>query len=108
SLTRQPISEQSSGILQERSDVFLQSQALVGPAHAWNVQSHLQVGSVPYRVSRKGEKALVRRRRQDRLQRMGYKGMMQRSAEAWQSPLAPEEMVFLPKPCTEVTEMRSR
>ena len=83
-------------------------QALVGPAPAWNVQSHLQVGSVPYRVSRKGEKALVRRRRQDRLQRMGYQGMMQRSAEAWQSPLAPEEMVFLPNPCTEVTEMRSR
>jgi drug/metabolite transporter (DMT)-like permease len=108
SLTRQPVSEQSSGILQERSDVFLQSQALVGPAHAWNVQSHLQVGSVPYRVSRKGEKALVRRRRQDRLQRMGYQGMMQRSVEAWQSPLAPEEMVFLPNPCTEVTEMRSR
>ena len=107
-ITRQPSTEQSAGATEERSAAFWQPQALVGPAPAWNVQSHLQVGSVPYRVSRKGEKALVRRRRQDRLQRMGYQGMMQRSAEAWQSPLAPEETVFLPNPCTEVTEMRSR
>ncbi|HXX78139.1 MAG TPA: DMT family transporter, partial [Ktedonobacteraceae bacterium] len=108
SLNRQPSLEQSADVLQESSDVFQQSQSLVEPEPAWNVQSHLQVGSVPYRVSCKGEKTLVQRRRQDRLQRMGNRGMMQRSAEASHGPIAPEELIFISKPHIEAVEMRSR
>ena len=104
-LTRQPSpTEQSAGVSQERSAVFWQPQALEEPASAWNVQTHLGVGSVPYRVSRKGEKALVQRRRQDRLQRL----MMQRSAEVRQGPLGSEEMMVLPNAYIEATEMGSR
>jgi uncharacterized membrane protein len=36
-----------------------------------DIQSHRQVGTVPYSISRKGEKSLVQRRRRDRLQRLG-------------------------------------
>jgi drug/metabolite transporter (DMT)-like permease len=108
SLTRQPSEELSADAFEERSDIFWESQAHVGPVPSWNVQSHLQVGGVPYRVSRKGEKSLVQRRRQDRLQRLGYQGMIQRSEEAWHSPIAPEEIIFLPNPHMEAAEMRSR
>jgi drug/metabolite transporter (DMT)-like permease len=104
-LTRQPSpTEQSAGVSEERSAVFWQPQALEEPAPAWNVQTHLRVGSVPYRVSRKGENALVQRRRQDRLQRL----MMQRSAEVRQGPLGSEEMMVLPNAYIEATEMGSR
>jgi drug/metabolite transporter (DMT)-like permease len=104
-LTRQPApTEQSAGASQERSAVFWHPQALEEPASAWNVQTHLRVGSVPYRVSPKGEKALVQRRRQDRLQRL----MMQRSAEACQGPLGSEEMMVLPNAYIGATEMGSR
>ena len=37
----------------------------------WEVVSHRQIGTVPYALSRKGEKILVQRRRKDRLQRLG-------------------------------------
>jgi len=37
----------------------------------WGVRSHRQIGTVPYALSRKGEKILVQRRRRDRLQRLG-------------------------------------
>src|SRR6266851_5595390 len=44
------------------------SQMLSGSG---DIQSHRQVGTVPYSISRKGEKSLVQRRRRDRLQRLG-------------------------------------
>ena len=40
-------------------------------AVVWGIRSHRQMGTVPYALSRKGEKILVRRRRRDRLQRLG-------------------------------------
>jgi drug/metabolite transporter (DMT)-like permease len=104
--TRQAPAEQTFGAIQEGSDIFWQSQALDGPT--WNVQSHLQVGSVAYRVSRRGEKTLVQRRRQDRLQRISHQRIIRRPEESWQSPIAPEEMMVLPNPYIEAMEMRSR
>jgi hypothetical protein len=37
----------------------------------WGMISHRQTGTVPYALSRKGEKILVQRRRRDRLRRLG-------------------------------------
>ncbi|HZU66149.1 MAG TPA: DMT family transporter [Ktedonobacteraceae bacterium] len=37
----------------------------------WEIRSHRQVGTIPYGLARKGEKILVRRRRRQRLQRLG-------------------------------------
>ena len=120
--TRQAPAEQTFGAIQDGSDIFWQSQALDEPS--WNVQSHLQVGSIAYRVSPRGEKTLVQRRRQDRLQRMGYQGMNQRSQEQLLSPIVPEEMMafhtkpgiragidisaLCPSTHVEATEMRTR
>lgn len=108
SITRRPISVRSASTFAESSNVYWQSQTQVKSVHVWNVQSHLHVGSMPCRKPRKREKTLVQRRRLDRLQRMGYQGMMQRSAETCQIPLATEEKMFLPHPYIEATEMRSR
>lgn len=41
---------------------------------AWDIRSHRQVGTVPYALSRKGEKILVQRRRRQRLRRLGLPG----------------------------------
>lgn len=132
-ITRQPSTEQSVGATEERSAAFWQPRALVGPAPAWNVQSHLQVGSVPHSVSRKGEKALVQRRRHHRQQRISHQGMKQTPEQVQKIPATPvganvscELPVYLPSvpsqypplsidnqnilsiPYIEDTEMRSR
>ena len=86
----------------------LGSQTLVEPVPAWNVQSHLQVGSVLYSVSRRGEKILVQRRRQDRLQRLCYQGVSQRPEEVRQSSSTPGGMNTLPNSPIKAAEMRSR
>ncbi|MGZ3646928.1 MAG: DMT family transporter, partial [Ktedonobacteraceae bacterium] len=69
SITRRPISVRSTGTLEENSNVFWQTQTHVGSVQAWNIQSHLHVGNMPYHKPQKREKALVQRRRLDRLQR---------------------------------------
>lgn len=104
---RQPSKEYSTGVFQEESSTSWTPQALAGPVPGWNVQSHLQVGSVPYSVSRKGEKTLVQRRRQDRLQRLGCQGIIIGSEEVWHSAINPEGMT-LPNQPIEATGMRSR
>jgi drug/metabolite transporter (DMT)-like permease len=63
--------EPAEQTIQEPSNPSWASHALVGFVPAWNVQPHRQVGTVPYSISRKGEKTLVQRRRKDRLQRLG-------------------------------------
>jgi len=108
SLTRRPSIQQSAGAIEKRAAVCQLTQSPIGLTSAWNVQSHLQVGSLSYRVSRKGEKALVHRRRLDRLQRMGHRGMIQRPEEAWHSPIVPEKTIFIPNSYIEAAEMRSR
>jgi drug/metabolite transporter (DMT)-like permease len=70
-IARQPSKEQSPAAFEEESNASWASQVLIGLVPAWNVQSHRQVGTVPYSVSRKGEKTLVQRRRRDRLERLG-------------------------------------
>ncbi len=107
SIARQPSKEYSVGAFQEESSTSWAPQALVGPAPVWNVQSHLQVGSVPYSVSRKGEKTLVQRRRQDRLQRLGYQGSIIESEEVWNSVIT-GSMNTPPNQPIEATGMRSR
>jgi len=62
---RQPSKAPSGEAIQESSWA---SQMLSGFG---DIQSHRQVGTVPYSISRKGEKSLVQRRRRDRLQRLG-------------------------------------
>ncbi len=107
SIARQPSKEYSVGAFQEESSTSWAPQALVGPAPVWNVQSHLQVGSVPYSVSRKGEKTLVQRRRLDRLQRLGYQGSIIESEEVWNSVIT-GSMNTPPNQPIEATGMRSR
>jgi len=106
--TRRPSIQQSAGAIEKRTAVCQLSQSPIELTSVWNVQSHLQVGSLSYRVSRKGEKALVHRRRLDRLQRIGHRGMIQRPEEAWHGPIVPEKTIFIPKSYIEATEMRSR
>jgi drug/metabolite transporter (DMT)-like permease len=108
SIARQPSKEYSIGAFQEESSISWAPQALVGPVPAWNVQSHLQVGSVPYSVSRKGEKTLVQRRRRDRLQRLGCQGIIIESEEVWNSVITPGGMNTPPNQPIEATGMRSR
>jgi hypothetical protein len=108
SLTRWPSKEQSAGAFEGGSDRCLESQALVEAVPAWNVQSHLQVGSVVYSVSRKGEKILVQRRRQDRLQRLCCQGVTQRPEEVRLSSSTPGELGILQNSPIEAAEMRSR
>ena len=68
---RRSTQEPTDETIQQPSNPSWASQVLVGFVPAWNVQSHRQVGTVPYSISRKGEKTLVQRRRKDRLQRLG-------------------------------------
>ncbi len=68
---RRSTQEPADETIQQPSNPSWASQVLVGFVPAWNVQSHRQVGTVPYSISRKGEKTLVQRRRKDRLQRLG-------------------------------------
>lgn len=75
-----------SEAIQEQSSASLTSQMLVGIVNVphsmgkvlsmqetpvWSIESHRQVGTVPYSISRKGEKILLQRRRRDRLPRLG-------------------------------------
>lgn len=106
-LTRQPSKEQSAGTFEEGSDMCLESQTLVEPVPALNIP-HLQVGSVLYSVSRKGEKILVQRRRQDRLQRLCYQGVTQRPEDMRRSSSTPGGMKILQNSPVEAAEMRSR
>jgi hypothetical protein len=130
---RQPSTEQSASDIEERSAAFWQPEVLAGSTPAWNVQSHLQVGGVPYSVSRKGEKTLVQRRRHDRLQRISHQGMKLTLEQAqkisatpvdanvscalpvyWPSvpsqypPLSINDHTILSNTYIEATEMRSR
>jgi drug/metabolite transporter (DMT)-like permease len=128
-ITRQPFTQQTADAIEERSAVFWQAQTLVAPASAWNIQSHLQVGSVPYTVSRKGEKTLVQRRRHDRLQRISYRGLKQTPEQVQKISASPVDAnvscappfyqpsvpslsinnhTNLSNPYIEITEMRSR
>jgi drug/metabolite transporter (DMT)-like permease len=95
----QPSKEYSTGAFQGASSSSWAPQALAAPVPPWNIQSNMRVGSVPYSLSRKGEKTLIQRRRQDRLQRLGYQGMIMDS---------PGGMNALPKQAIEATGMRSR
>jgi drug/metabolite transporter (DMT)-like permease len=78
--------EEEAQTIQEQSGASWASQASLGLLSAyrpisklisatdtpeWSVQSHLQAGTVPYSIARRGEKTLVQRRRRDRLQRLG-------------------------------------
>jgi drug/metabolite transporter (DMT)-like permease len=132
-ITRQPSTEQSADAIEERSAAFWQPQVLARSTPAWNVQSHLQVDSVPYSVSRKGEKTLVQRRRHDRLQRISQQGMKHRPEQAQKisappaganlscaspvyrpsvpsqyPPLSTNDHMILSNTYIEATEMRSR
>jgi drug/metabolite transporter (DMT)-like permease len=69
SLNKPSFKAQSSGAFGVDSSA---SQAFIGFVPLWNTRSHRRVGTVPYSVSRKGEKTLVQRRRRDRLQRLVY------------------------------------
>src|SRR6266568_3958773 len=80
SLNKQPSQEQLSGASDDESSA---SMAFVGLVPSWDIQSHRQVGAVPYSVSRKGEKTLVQRRRRDRLQRLGYQEIIPGSEVEW-------------------------
>jgi len=99
SIGRQPSKEYSIGAFQEESSTSWANQALVGPVPVWNVQSHRQVGGVPYSISRRGEKTLLQRRRQDRLRRLGYQGINVGTFEG---------VSTLPNQPIEATNMRSR
>jgi drug/metabolite transporter (DMT)-like permease len=108
SLKKQPSQEQSPGTLEEAESAL---QAFVGFVPSWNIQSHRQVGGVPYSVARKGEKTLVQRRRQDRLQRLGYQGMITEPEAVWSGGDAFAHLAYLhdlPNQPIEATEMRSR
>jgi drug/metabolite transporter (DMT)-like permease len=84
-VARQSTKERSEAI-QEQSSASWTSQMLVGLVSVphsmgkllsaqempeWYIESHRQVGTVPYSISRKGEKTLLQRRRRDRLPRLG-------------------------------------
>lgn len=84
-VARQSAKERSEAI-QEQSGASLTAQMLVGIVNVphsmgkvlsmqetpvWFIESHRQVGTVPYSISRKGEKILLQRRRRDRLPRLG-------------------------------------
>ena len=83
-------------------------QALAGPLPAWNIQSHRQLGTVPYSIARRGEKTLIQRRRQDRLQRLGYQGNITGQEAAWSSIGSPAHMSSPLVQPIEAAEMRSR
>ena len=108
SLNKQPSQEQLSGASDDESSA---SMAFVGLVPSWDIQSHRQVGAVPYSVSRKGEKTLVQRRRRDRLQRLGYQEIIPGSEVEWSGGdtfahcAFIDELVIQP---IEATEMRSR
>jgi drug/metabolite transporter (DMT)-like permease len=80
STCRQPAKGYAIGTFQEEASSSWAPQALPAPVTAWNIQSHLQVGSVPYSVSRKGEKTLVQHRRLERLQRLAHRGTIMGSS----------------------------
>jgi drug/metabolite transporter (DMT)-like permease len=108
SLNKQPSKEQSPGAFEEESSAL---QACVGLVPSWNIQSHRQVGTAPYLVSRKGEKALVQRRRRGRLQRLGCQEIILGSEVVWsgRDSFAHDAYIDdLPLQPIEATEMRSR
>lgn len=108
SIARKPSTEQSPGAFEEDATISWEWQALTGPVPAWNVQSHRQTGSLPYSIPRKGEKTLVQRRRQDRLQRLGYQGMITGPEALWSSLGTPAHMSSLLDQPIEAAEMRPR
>jgi drug/metabolite transporter (DMT)-like permease len=108
SFNRQPSKEPSAGAFEEESGMGLESQTLVEAVPACNVQSHLHVGSVLYSVSRKGEKLLVRRLRQDRLQHLCCQGATQRPEEVRLSSSTIKGMNILQNSPVRAAEMRSR
>jgi len=87
------------------------SIAFVGLEPSWDIQSHRQVGTVPYSVSRKGEKTLVQRRRRDRLLRLGCQGIIPGSEVVWSGGETFAHDAYIDdlsiQPI-EATEMRSR
>jgi hypothetical protein len=109
SLNKRPSKEQSSGAFEEEASASRASQAFVGFVPSWDIQSHRQVGTVPYSLSRKGEKTLVQRRRRNRLQRLGYQEIITWS-EVWSSgdTFAHYAFIDLAIQPIEATEMRSR
>jgi drug/metabolite transporter (DMT)-like permease len=111
SLNKRPSKEQSSGAFEEEASASRASQAFVGFVPSWDIQSHRQVGTVPYSLSRKGEKTLVQRRRRDRLQRLGYQEIIPWSEVAWSSGDTFAHYAFIDDLAIqpiEATEMRSR
>ncbi len=108
SIARKPSTEQSPGAFEGDATISWEWQALVGPVPAWNVQSHRQTGSLPYSIPRKGEKTLVQRRRQDRLQRLGYQGMIEGPQAAWTGVGTLERIGSLLDQPIEAAEMRPR
>jgi drug/metabolite transporter (DMT)-like permease len=111
SLKKQPTKQQSPGAFEEESSAYRASPASVGFVPSWNIQSHRQVGTVPYSVSRKGEKTLVQRRRRDRLLRLGCQGIIPGSEVVWSGGDTFAHDVYIDdlsiQPI-EATEMRSR
>ena len=108
SIARKPSTEQSPDAFEEDPTISWEWQVLTGPVPAWNVQSHRQTGSLPYSIPRKGEKTLVQRRRQDRLQRLGYQGMIAESEAAWTGVGTLERIGSLLDQPIEAAEMRPR
>ena len=108
SIARHPSKNQFTGALEEEATTSWEWQALAGPVPAWNIQSHRQLGTVPYSIARRGEKTLVQRRRQDRLQRLGYQGMITGQEATWSSSGSPASMSSPLDQPIEAAEMRLR
>jgi len=108
SIARHPSKDQSPSAFEEEATTSWEWQALAGPVPVWNIQSHRQLGTVPYSIARRGEKTLVQRRRQDRLQRLGYQGMITAQEAAWSSLGSPAHMSSTLDQPIEAAEMRSR
>src|SRR5438034_2960088 len=107
-MIKQPSQEQLSGASQEESSASI---AFVGLVPSLDIQSHRQVGTVPYSVSRKGENTLVRRRRRDRLQRLGYQEIIPGSELEWSGGDTFTHWAFIDDLAIQPigdTEMRSR
>jgi drug/metabolite transporter (DMT)-like permease len=108
SIARHPSKDQFTSAFEEEATTSWEWQALTGPVTAWNIQSHRQPGTVPYSIARRGEKTLVQRRRQDRLQRLGYQGTITAQEAAWSSIGSPAHMSSPLVQPIEAAEMRSR
>ena len=56
---------------EERPDQYVESEEGLEVLAIWDVHAHRQVGTVPYSMSRRGEKLLLQRRRKQRVVRLG-------------------------------------